>query len=372
MASEPAAKGLTPDTVASEAPAPEWKPVSEAPAVEPGFASRAARVVKNIMSPDTVSPVAEGAAADIRASGGRAARDTEITRSAFDGLQRQVSALPDPEKLGLVDYIENRSKADAPSISPELKPVADTIRTEMQKRVAKLEELPSIDKMDFIEDYYPHMWKDPAKAEDFVREFSSGVTKQGSGASLKKRTMPTIADGIEAGLEPISMDPLETSMRYVQSMDRFIATQEVLDKAKAEGNVQFVKPNVMGASGNPDSFKAPPGWVPINGRGSTNAQGWKAYAPADFARVYNNFIDAGIHRNADWGKIYDAARNSSNAVTSLELGLSGFHAATMAQESMVNAVAKGIGELASGRPLSAAKSIASFPVKPVTNWRRST
>jgi hypothetical protein len=150
-------------------------------------------------------------------------------------------------------------------------------------------------------------------------------------------------------------------------MDRFIATQQVLDKAIADGNIKYIRPRVMGASGNPESFKVPPGWQPINGRGSVNAQGWRAYAPEDFARVYNNFIDQGVYRNQDWGKVYDATRNASNAITSLELGLSGFHAATMAQEAVVNGVAKGISELASGRPLDALKSIVSAPAKPVTN-----
>lgn len=347
-----------------ETPPPSPTAPAEAP---PGTFKTAARIVKNILAPDEVSPMAEGAAADIRAAGGRAARDTETTRAAFGQESRKVNALPDTEKLGLIDYIENRSKENAPAITPELQPVADAIRTEMLKREIKIRELPSTNEMDFVEDYYPHMWQDPAKASDFVREFSSGTVRQGSGASLKKRTVPTIADGIAAGLKPISTDPLEVSMRYVQSMDRFIATQQVLDKAKVDGNIVYIKPRVMGASGNPDSFQVPPGWVPINGRGATNAAGAKAYAPADFARVYNNFIDAGIHRNADWGKVYDAARNTSNAVTSLELGLSGFHAATMAQEAMVNSVAKGIGELASGRPLSAAKSIISTPAKPLTS-----
>jgi|GEM_PF-5140243 len=381
-----------------EAPAADaWKPVSEAPAnseqafmdraFKPGAeppveealkppeptpqqmntAQQAARVVKNILLPDEVSPIAESAAADIRAAGGKAARDTEATRAALDDQSRVVSRLSDPEKLGLIDYIENRSKPDAPKIATQLKPVADAIRTSMERRVEKLQALPSIQKEAFIEDYFPHMWQDPAKATEFAREFSSGTVRQGSGASLKARTVPTVADGLAAGLKPISVDPLEVSMRYVQSMDRFIATQEVLDKANAEGTIKYVKPKVMGASGNPDSFQVPPGYVPINGRGAVRADGAHAYAPADWARVYNNFIDAGIHRNADWGKIYDAARNTSNAVTSLELGLSGFHAATMAQEAMVNAVAKGIGELASGRPIKAAKSILKAPVSPVLN-----
>jgi hypothetical protein len=179
--------------------------------------------------------------------------------------------------------------------------------------------------------------------------------------------VPTVADGIAAGLQPVSTNPLDVSMAYVRSMDRFLAAQKVLDKAVADGNIKYIRPKVVGASGHPESFKVPPGWQPINGRGSVNAAGARAYAPEDFARVYNNFIDQGIHKNADWGNVYDAARNTSNAITSLELGFSGFHAATMAQEAMVNAVAKGIGELASGRPLEALKSVAQAPLKPVTN-----
>lgn len=369
----PPPEGFIPDTAVSPtagipdaSPAPAV-PAEALPPETAGPLKAAAKVVKNIFSPDTVSSVAEGAAADIRSAGGQAARDTATTRAALDAQSKIVSKLPDDQKLGLVDYIENRSKPNAPAIAPELKPVADTIRTEMQKRVDKLQALPSVDKMDFVEDYYPHMWQDPAKAASFVQEYTGGAARQGSGASLKKRTMPTIADGIAAGLKPISLDPIETSMRYVQSMDRFIATQQVLDKAVADGNIKYIKPRVMGASGNPEGYQVPPGWQPINGRGSTNAGGARAYAPEDFARVYNNFIDQGVYRNADWGKIYDAARNASNAVTSLELGLSGFHAATMAQEAVVNGVAKGIGELAAGKPLEALKSIAAAPVKPVTN-----
>ena len=72
----------------------------------------AARAIKQIFSPDTVSPVAEGAAADIREAGGRAARDTETTRASLDAQSKTVSALPEPEKLNLIDYIENRSKPD--------------------------------------------------------------------------------------------------------------------------------------------------------------------------------------------------------------------------------------------------------------------
>lgn len=311
----------------------------------------AARVIRNILNPAEVSPVAEGVAADIRSAGGRAARDTEVTRAALESEQRKINALPDAEKLALIDYIENRSKG-VELKDPQLKPVADAVKTAMDARRAKIEALDSTQKANFVQDYYTHLWKDPEAA---ARVFN-GPTKEGTGRFLKERTVPTVAEGIARGLEPMSLDPIETTMRYVQNMDRFIATNEVIDKGLKEGTIKHFTPG-----------KQPTGWVEVNTRrGNTNP----IFAPADWARIYNNFVDRGIHRNADWGRIYDAGRNASNAVTALELGLSGFHAATMAQEAMVNAVAKGIGELASGKPISAIKSIVKAPVSPITDTLR--
>ncbi len=363
------ASELKPETVSSTVPpqiaemgtqsaAPEAPPAApkvEPPPAEMNAARKAARVVQNILSPDTVSPLAEKAAGDIRSAGGRAARDTETTRTLLDSERRKVAAMDEPQRLGFIDYIENKSKS-AELGDPTLQPLADTLRTEMEKRRAKLEEL-NADQA-FVDDYFPHMWENPEGARTFAEDRGIHATKQGSGASLKARTIPTIAEGIEAGLKPVTTDPIETVIRYVNSMDRFIASQEVLKAAEQDHTIIRVKPKVMGASGNPEgSVKVPPGYVAINGRGANNASG-VAYAPADWARVYNNFIDPGFHRNADVGKVYDAVRNTSNAVTSLELGLSGFHAATMAQEAMVNGVARAISEMASGRPIKSAQALA--------------
>lgn len=356
----------TPKVVEAPPTEPVTPPV-EVPPEQLKGAKAAARVIQNILDPAEVSEAARTAAADIRAAGGKAARDTATTQAALDAEARKINSLTDAEKLEFIDYVENRSKGDR-TLRPDVQPAADALRDAAEMRRTKIEELPSVDKLDFIDDYFPHMWKDPNKAADFVREYTAGTMRQGSGASLKKRTIPTVADGLAAGLEPVSVNPLETMMRYVTSMDRFIATQQVLDKAKADGNIVYIRPRVMGASGHPESFQAPPGWVPINGRGSVNGAGARAYAPADFARVYNNFIDAGIHGwSADLGKVYDTVRRASNSVTALELGLSGFHAATMAQEAMVNGVARAIEQLVAGKPISAVKALVKAPVTPVAN-----
>ena len=127
----------------------------------------------------------------------------------------------------------------------------------------------------------------------------------------------------------------------------------------------------MGASGNPASSNVAPsgpipqGWWPLKGRGSTNELGQTAYAPADWARVYNNYISRGFHGNEDAGRVYDALQHGSNAITSLELGLSGYHAFTMANEAIISDVARGISQIVGGKPITGIGTVAKAPLAPV-------
>lgn len=323
--------------------------------------------LEKIFSPDTVDANAKTAAATIRSASGGAARDTATTETAIEPFYKKIATLPEADRLNFLDYVEGRSSrySGMSMADPQMQDLADTFRTAFEQRMTKLQALPSTSQVHFIEDYFPHFWKDPAAAQAFVKSFG-GASRQGSGASLKARTMPTIADGIAAGLEPLTTDPLEATMRYVTSMDRFIAATEVLDIAKANGNVRFIKPKTMGASGHPDSFRVPDGWVALEGRGSTNATGGKAYAPEGFARVYNNWISRGFaEMGQEYGAAYDGVRRASNSITALELGMSGYHTLTMAQEAMVNQVASALAHARGGRVGLALRTAAKAPAAPI-------
>lgn len=332
-----------------------------------GKARDALKPLENIVSPTTVSPIAGEAESSIRSATGAGARDTATTEAALEPFHAKINALPEADRLNFLDYVESRSTKYSGMVmkDPELHALGDSLKTAFDSRMQKLQAMPGTAQAQFIEDYFPHFWKDPAKATSASRDFGGGVGKQGSRASLNKRTVPTIADGIAMGLEPSTTNPMEAAMQYVRSMDHFIASQEVLYAAQAQGTVRYIKPKTMGASGHPDSFRVPDGWVPIKGRGATRGDGAQAYAPEDWARVYNNFIDRGIHKNADWGKMYDAAQMTSNAITSLELGLSGYHAFTMANEAIISDVAKGISEIVGGKPIKAIGTLAKAPVAPI-------
>jgi hypothetical protein len=298
--------------------------------------SEPVKLLEKIFSPTTVDANAKDAERLIRAGTGLAARDTASTAAAMEPYHRAINALPDTQRLDFIDHIEGGPPKIA-TLPVELRPLATSMRDAFELRAAKLTSLPSTAAAHFIDDYFPHFWQDPKAAAQFAKGFKgSGIGKQGSGASLKKREIPTIADGIKAGLVPVTTDPIEATMRYVSSMDRFIATTATLDVGKMVGLVKYIKPKTYGASGHPDSFKVPDGWVPLNGRGARNAAGGQAYAPEGFANVYNNFISRGFHANAEAGRVYDAVQKTSNAITALELGLSAYHASTMAGEAAIS------------------------------------
>lgn len=327
----------------------------------------AEKVAQKIFAPETVDDAAREAAASIRGASGTAARDTATTATQIEPFHKAVNAMPDPDRLAFIDYVEGRSNKYAGQTlqDPAMMAFANTLRTEFDKRVGKLQALPSTQQAAFIDDYFPHFWKDPKAAQTVANEFG-GMSRQGSGASLRKRSMPTIADGLAAGLQPLSTNPLEMTMRYVTSMDRFIAAAEVLDTANAAGTVQWVKPRVMGASGNPNSYKTPPGFVKLEGRGTTRGDGAQAFAPEGFARIYNNWISRGFaDMGQEYGQTYDVLRRGSNSITALELGLSGYHVLTMAQEGVVNGVASALSELRKGNVRSAAAKLAKAPGAPL-------
>jgi hypothetical protein len=155
-------------------------------------ARNAASTIEKIFSPETVDANAKNAVSIIREASGKAARDTETTAAALEPAYKKVSAMPTADRLDFLSYIEGRSTQHAglEMKDPGLQDLADTMRDAFEQRMKKIQALPGHDQASFIEDYYPHFWKDPAKAKASIGEPppSGGMSRQGSGASLKKRT----------------------------------------------------------------------------------------------------------------------------------------------------------------------------------------
>jgi hypothetical protein len=321
------------------------------------------------VSPSTRSASAQDAAASIREASGVAARDKAITMDKLEPYQKTISAMPDPERLAFIDYVEGRSKSGQLH-DPSLQGLADVLRDAMMKRQVKLSSMPSHMMMSFIDDYFPHFWKNPAAAQNAAHQMA-GIGKQGSSASTRARSVPTVAEGMSYGLEPLTTNPLEATARYITSMDHFIARTEVVEAAKANKTITFPKRQQIGASGHPQSGQLPrTDLVPVKGVFDKN--GVQGVAPEDWARVYNNYVGQKWGGNLEAQSFFDALQKGSNAVTSFELGVSGFHLFTMANEAFIGELARGFANIAALKPAELVRglgAIAKAPAAPVRLYK---
>lgn len=320
-----------------------------------------ARAAEKILSPETVAPEAQEAAGLIRQHTGEAARATEVTGSQLESYYPAVNKLPQPDQWNIQNYIDGGRTAITPP-TPELRSLADTLRDAFQVRKKQLQSLPDFAQKAFRDEYFPHLWQDPAAAQGTVSQSRGGISRQGSGASLKARTIPTFEDGLKAGLKPVYDNPIDASMRYIMSMDKFIAANKILQEAKNAGTVISVDKKVVGASGHPNSMAGvPPGYVELKGRGG---QGWAA--PEAWARVYNNWVSQGFEQSKNFGPIYEGTRKFTNGMMQSLLGFSGYHAFTMAEASMATEMSRAVGGahgLKAGQVLRGAGGYLTSPVR---------
>lgn len=318
----------------------------------PGFVDglkHAGKTFKAIFAPSTMDASGARARTLINKAGGRATRMAEQAAQSVRQFRQQTANMTLQEQLDFIDYVQSRSKRNEPI--EEVKPLADALRSVFQGFRGKLEASRKTEEMGFQEDYFSQQWKDPERAKQFMQSFGS---KEGSGGFTKARSIPSYAEGIRAGLEPVTTDPVEATLRYIENASKYIARNDSFDEAIDQGDVVWRTPGDQ-----------PQGWVELNGRIKSAGGNFfeKAYAPEGWARVYNNFtsrLPAG-----PTGDLIRAGQKVANTVTAFKLGLSGFHALMMAQESAVSGLANALGELRGGRPITAALSAAKVPLKPM-------
>ena len=251
------------------------------------------RPTQEVLAPETVPRAfpgmagGEDAAGLIRQHTGTAARTTEQTAHQLESYYPTVAGMSPAERINIQNWIDGGANATAPA-TPQLRAFADAMKGALQERKAELQALSPQQQQQFLDEYFPHFWNNPNGQPAQAAQWA-GMGKQGSGLSLKARSIPTIEEGIAAGLTPVYTNPIDATMRYVMSMDKFIAATKVMKQAERDGTIVWVKPQSMGASGNPmgGQTNVPSGYVPLTGRGSVD-DGFQAYAPEAFARVYNN------------------------------------------------------------------------------------
>jgi hypothetical protein len=245
---------------------------------------------------------------------------------------------------------------DLSSLDPKDRALAQLFKGGFEPLIKEIQELKPQVLQSLIENYFPHIWEQPSMAAKTLRAVMSGRRPfAGSGSFLKQRTIPTIQDGLDMGLKPVSWNPVDLFLRKYSEMSQFLMGHKTLEMMKEAGTAKQV---MVGK-------KAPDGWRQLDDRISTIFSyddddhlfiRGHYYAPPDVAKVFNNFVSRGL---AGRSALYDVLRWTNNNLNSLQLGISAFHASTTAVNAATSEVALGIQKLSEGKPLEAAGHIIS-------------
>jgi len=316
---------------------------------------------RRIFAPANRGEAAKSMGDVIRSNRGEMDRTNAVAATALEDFGKTFDKTPEADNLKFYDNMEN----GRPQETPQLTLAAEKLRGLNDAALKAVQDLGTGKLDDPILNYMAHIWEDPEKAGGVLTSLVARRPLAGSKNFLKPRTIPTLKEGIEAGLKPVSTNPVELTLRKLHEMNKYIMAQRILADAKEKGLLQFVK----ATDARPDGYVAindPIATVsgPLTSEGARTIRGSYA-APEQVARVLNNYLSPGL-RGDPLFKAYMAIGNAVNQAT---LGLSAYHAGFTTMEAMISKFALGVEQLSSGKIAKAAETFYDVPGAAISNFK---
>ncbi|MBF0458158.1 MAG: hypothetical protein HQK99_09715 [Nitrospirae bacterium] len=390
------------ETDKEEQPKTKWQQLKEKNkainTVSEAFSTRKDEI-KSILTPMSMGEAAKTTGGIVRENAAEMVRKYDIAESAM----RDTRAFFDKQdKQSNYDFIDNYETGKG-QVNPKLQETAKTIKELLDARVKQVRNLGTGKLQNLIEDYFPHLWKDPEQAKNFIAEFYAKQPMEGSGAFLKKRSIPTVKDGLAYGLEPAFDNPIDMALAKMREMDKYIMAHKTLNEMKA--------PKVGLAKYVPSGQKAPDGWQKIDDKIATvfgpremkvadltpaerveaeqmakitgqsvedviHGEEFKKvaglrimgnyYAPAEAARLINNYLSPGLR---DKSQLFRDYLGATNVLNQFQLGLSAFHGGFITVESIASKFSLGLLKAARGDVGAGAKDMIFSITAPFDYWK---
>lgn len=166
-------------------------------------------------------------------------------RTYFDGQPDQSNA----DFIGRIESGDPQGNADLDGIAGALRNLLDGRRRDVQA-------LGSGKLQTFNATYFPHIWRQrrgsPGQGHDddvIFKQVFGRRPLEGPKAFLKRRTLPTFADGLDVGLEPVTYNPVDLTLLKIREMDRYVMAHETLRDFREAGIAQFVPAEKHGRIG---------------------------------------------------------------------------------------------------------------------------
>ena len=288
------------------------------------------------LTPGLNETTLEGAKQAVRQAGAKGAQYVARMNKAFDAADKYLGKLPAADQWQMQKDIETgewRNKYQP--ASPEYKHAA-TIRTLLDINRELIQKAKPGALRDFYDNYFPHRWEGINSNADY-----QAATRQPLGKlnALKRRYYDTLQAGEDAGLKPVEYNPARAAMNVVIEGAHFIKGQEILAHLDSTGNLAtFKSPRYV-----------PTGWEHIDPK----VAGVGKYAPADIARMFNNYFDPGLFAR---NRALDTVRIYNSSMQTAAVSLSGYHVLLTSNEAFATDLSLGLMNLTHGNIEGAAKN----------------
>jgi hypothetical protein len=186
---KPAGAKATP--TAAKQPVSTPKPATPAPAQVATRWARAKDALLKLASPAARTEDARETSYVMREMGAKLAREDDQAQAALHDARKVFAARKAADNYAFIDAIEHgRTQKSFPD-----QQIANTMRQMLDSARDSIRAMGPEHLQKFYLNYFPHMWKDPAKAQDVMGQFFEKRPLQGSKAFMKQRSLPTFADG---------------------------------------------------------------------------------------------------------------------------------------------------------------------------------
>ncbi len=342
--------------------------------VGPGLAKAAKGIVE---AKDDIAkwlaPASRGAGAHatqgvLRYTAAETERSMDRARAALEEADAELRKLPAAVRWDFV----NRIETGVPQADIRLQAIANTMRTMLDSARDEVQQLGKGKLQSFYANYFPHIWKNPKQAAGVFAGILGRRPFEGRKSFLKQRTIVTIADGMAAGLEPVSDNPVELVLAKLGEMQKYIMAQRALEVEKAEGRAKFgrglSKPKNVAGDWRMIDDPIATVYGPRNADGSATIRG-RYWAPEASALLFNNYLSPGWRAKSAAFRGYMAV---GNMLLQFQLGWSAFHGTFVSLAgSMTGRAALGIYQASHGAKLEGLKTFATglTPITPFQDYR---
>jgi hypothetical protein len=269
-----------------------------------------------------------------------AAKDLGKDSRMFDKLGVHNKDIPLNENPGII-FMSDMSQGR--TMSPEMQLIANKVKRGFETRLRQLEQAGApLEKI--RENYFPGMWKDKTAALAFL----SKRPFKGSESFRKQKVFDDIMEGIDAGLEPISNNPLDLVRLKYAELDRSIMANRALREWESSGDVISVNNSgvplkkSLRENFNPEEWakiddKYGTIWIKDDFTGLPSKVGYRV-AKKSVADVLNNYLSSSLYNSPYFGKAYKGYMAVGNTLNQAQLGVfSAFHAGFTGIETQVSA-----------------------------------